>query len=68
MDKLKVLRDGFHYKRWHSKLTLGDVAQEIKVSAATLSRFEANKTTPQLEQLEAIADWLGWELVLKEKD
>jgi transcriptional regulator with XRE-family HTH domain len=68
MDKLKVLREAFHNKRWSNKLRLEDVAQEIKVSSATLSRFEQNKTIPQLEQLEAIADWLDWELVLRPKE
>ncbi len=68
MIDLKKLRDDFHHKRWSNKLTLEDVAQETKVSAATLSRFEGNKTTPRLEQLEAIADWLNMEIVLKFKD
>jgi transcriptional regulator with XRE-family HTH domain len=67
MVDLKRLRDGFHYKRWTNKLRLEDVAKEIKVSSSTLSRFEANKNTPQLEQLEAIADWLGMEIILVEK-
>lgn len=68
MLDLKRLRDRFHYKRWSNKLRLEDVAKEIKVSSATLSRFETNKTTPQLEQLEAIADWIGMEIILVEKE
>jgi transcriptional regulator with XRE-family HTH domain len=65
MVDLQRMRVAFHNKRWSNKLRLEDVAQEIKVSASTLSRFEQNKTIPQLEQLEAIANWLGMEIVLK---
>jgi transcriptional regulator with XRE-family HTH domain len=68
MVDLQYLRHAFHNKRWYNHLRLEDVAQEIKVSSATLSRFEQNKTIPQLEQLEAIANWLGMELVLRQKD
>lgn len=67
MLNLNELRTHFHLKRFMDKQTLEDVAKETGVSASTLYRFEQNKTVPQLEQLEAIIDWLGMELILRDK-
>jgi transcriptional regulator with XRE-family HTH domain len=54
-----LVRDRLIKTRKRRDMTLRDVADETKVSAATLSRFEKDKSTPDLPTVEKLVDWLG---------
>ena len=55
----ELVRERLTKTRKRRELTLRDVAEETEVSAATLSRFEKKKGTPDLPTLRKLADWLA---------
>ena len=53
------VRDRLKKTRERRGLNLRDAETEIGVSATTLSRIERGATTPDLDTLNALIDWLG---------
>jgi transcriptional regulator with XRE-family HTH domain len=54
----ELVRDRLIETRRRQRLSLREVAERTELSAATLSRFEKEKSTPDLPTLSKLADWL----------
>lgn len=55
---LDLVRERLIETRKRRGLTLRQVADETSLSAATLSRFEQKKSTPDLTTVEVLINWL----------
>lgn len=54
-----LVRSRLSQVRKRQGMSLRSVAEETGISAATLSRLEAGRGTPDLETLDKLADWMG---------